>query len=288
MTPTEKQAGHSRESETPTALANYSIQGGLSGFERLQLLSRAMAPSTLAFLRKAGLKEGMRCLDVACGGGFVSVEMARIVGLSGQVTGIDLDSEIITLAQQHHGAKNLQFRVSSGLDISAMAALGSEAPFDFVYARFFLSHLEAPLQAITAMKQVLRPGTGVLAVEDIDFSGIFTYPACPAFERYTALYQSVVRARGGDPCLGPRLPDLLESAGFTAIELSLAQPIHREGECKFIAQSTLHNIGPALIGEGLSSEAELQSLAAELAAFANRPDTLISQPRIFQVWSRLS
>jgi 2-polyprenyl-3-methyl-5-hydroxy-6-metoxy-1,4-benzoquinol methylase len=63
----------------------------------------------------------------------------------------------------------MEFRLSDVREVSG-------APeFDIVYARFLLTHLSDPADAVNAFHRHLRPG-GLLAVEDIDFSGYFTYP----------------------------------------------------------------------------------------------------------------
>jgi precorrin-6B methylase 2 len=73
-----------------------------------------MQPLTASLLRRAGVRAGNRCLDVGCGGGHVSRELARIVGPAGRVVGIDLDAEAIALARadaEADGLQNLVFRV---------------------------------------------------------------------------------------------------------------------------------------------------------------------------------
>ena len=64
------------------------------------MISQALASSTAALLDAAGVREGMRCLDLGCGGGDVTLALARLVGPSGVVVGIDMDAVKIELAQQ--------------------------------------------------------------------------------------------------------------------------------------------------------------------------------------------
>jgi len=60
--------------------SHYVIRGGIEGRARLRILSRVMWPSTLNLLQRAGISCGMTCLDIGCGGGDVSCELARLVG----------------------------------------------------------------------------------------------------------------------------------------------------------------------------------------------------------------
>jgi tRNA A58 N-methylase Trm61 len=72
-------------------MTSYVIRGGVEGKARLSVVSAALAPSTAAALDAAGLGEGMRCLDLGCGGGDVTLAIGRAVGPGGSVVGIDMD-----------------------------------------------------------------------------------------------------------------------------------------------------------------------------------------------------
>ena len=58
------------------------------------------------------------------------------------------------------------------------------------------------------------------------------------------------------------------------------------GEAKQIHQITLENVAPAAIAAGLASEAEIDALSSELDGFAQNPETIMSYPRIFQLWAQ--
>ncbi|HEV8428606.1 MAG TPA: hypothetical protein VGQ41_11960 [Pyrinomonadaceae bacterium] len=60
-------------------LKHYVIRGGVKGHERLKLLSRVMHPSTAAVFDQAGIAAGMKCLDIGCGSGDVTIERFRKV-----------------------------------------------------------------------------------------------------------------------------------------------------------------------------------------------------------------
>jgi 2-polyprenyl-3-methyl-5-hydroxy-6-metoxy-1,4-benzoquinol methylase len=58
-------------------MTSYVIRGEEEGKARLRIISHALWPATLNLLKSAGIKTGMACLDVGCGGGDVTLEMAR-------------------------------------------------------------------------------------------------------------------------------------------------------------------------------------------------------------------
>ena len=183
---------------------DYVIRGGAAGRERLRILSRIMYASTASLFDRFGLKDGQLCIDIGCGGGDVTLELARRIGPRGKAVGADIDETQLDIARREVDAKdirNVEFRL---LDIRTTEKdIGSV--FDVVYARFLLTHLDDPSRAVAAFYRYLRPG-GLVIVEDIDFSGYFTYPDSEAFQRYKELYCTLVLRRGGDPNIGPRLP----------------------------------------------------------------------------------
>jgi len=138
---------------------SYVLRGGEAGAKRLRLLNRAKWPTTEPLLTRAGLQVGMRVLDVGCGSGEVTLNMAALVGAAGHVVGIDLDPAILDAARR--GAEDVTAAVSFGH--LAVEELEDAGAYDFVFARYLLSHLPHPGRAFAAMVRALRPG-GRLAV----------------------------------------------------------------------------------------------------------------------------
>jgi hypothetical protein len=138
---------------------------------------------------------------------------------------------------------------------------------------------------LNAFHRCLRPG-GLLIVEDIDFTGHFTYPESAAFRRYHDLYCAVVSRRGGDASIGPRLPALLRQEGFHDIDVDVVQPMGLQGEAKLMSALTLERIAGAVMEDGLAGAEEIETLIRELHRLAADPSTLAGVPRVFQVRGR--
>jgi ubiquinone/menaquinone biosynthesis C-methylase UbiE len=261
---------------------HYVIRGGLEGRERLRVLSRVMHATTMALFDRLEVQSGLNCLDVGCGGGDITLALARRVAPGGMVVGLDIDDEKLRIARleaEQQGIDNVEFRAGDIRDAEATPV------FDFVYARFLLTHLSDPASAIGAFYQHLRPG-GAAIVEDVDFSGHFTYPESKAFRRYHELYCATVIRRGGDPNIGPRLPSLLQQSGFAEVGVGLVQPIAMQGEAKLLTPLTMENIVGAVVADGLASQQEIDEVIRELYEFAAAPDTLAGTPRVIQAWGR--
>jgi SAM-dependent methyltransferase len=261
---------------------HYVIRGGIEGRERLRILSRVMHSSSTSLFDHLDLRDGLACLDVGCGGGDATLELARRVAPGGRAVGTDIDRAKLELAREEarrHGVANVAFEESDARDA------GGTAEFDLVYARFLLTHLSDPAATVDGFVRHVRPG-GVVAVEDIDFRGSFTHPESKAHARFEELYCSVVWRRGGNPHIGPSLPGLLRGHGLEDVGVAVVQPAGLHGEVKLISALTLENIADAVVSEGLATWEEIDHLVRELYALAADPDTLLALPRIVQSWGR--
>jgi SAM-dependent methyltransferase len=258
----------------------YIIRGGRAGRERLRLLSRVLEPRTRGLLDRLGIARGARCLDLGCGGGDVTLALAELVGPEGEVVGVDIDETKLVLAREEAtaaGVSNVDYRRAAVDDVDP------DGSFDVVYSRFLFSHLQDSAGALQRMTDAARPA-GVVAAEDVDYGGCFCYPENTAYRRSCELYTRAGEARGVDPTIGRRLPALFVDAGLSEIGVHVVQPAGFDADIKLAMPLTLENIEDAVVSSGLASREELAALVEELYAFAAEPSSILSWPRIVQVW----
>jgi 2-polyprenyl-3-methyl-5-hydroxy-6-metoxy-1,4-benzoquinol methylase len=133
----------------------YVIRGGQLGFERLQVLARSWQSTTSALFDRTGIGLGMSCLDLGCGAGDVSFELARRVGPAGHVTGLDMDTVKLSLAEQsasRAGLANLEFRAVNVYDWT------EPDTFDVLYCRNLLQHLSRPVEVLRTVWDAVHAG----------------------------------------------------------------------------------------------------------------------------------
>jgi SAM-dependent methyltransferase len=247
----------------------------------MDLLAAVFSPSTRALLDAVGLASGARCIDVGCGGGHIAIELARRVGPAGRVVGIDVDAALLEVARNEAAGQRLDhvsFRIAAVEDLA-------ESGFDLAFARMLLMHLRDPTRVARLMVAAVRPG-GIVAVEDLNFSGSFTYPSCPAYDRRVEWYRETVRRRGGDADVGPRLPALLSSVGLTDIRVQVVQPAFLDGPFKHLQELSMVKQKAAVVAAGVASADEYDAAHAELLTFTTDPTTLVAAPRLIQAWGR--
>jgi ubiquinone/menaquinone biosynthesis C-methylase UbiE len=260
----------------------YVLRGGRPGYERLQVLARAHRADTVGLLRRAGLRPGLRCLDLGCGGGEVTFELAALTGPAGQVVGIDMDGVKLELARdvgRERGLRNVEFRVAN---VNDWAEPGG---YDVVYSRFLLQHLSRPAPLLGRMWQAVRPG-GLIAVEDTDFAGLFSEPGNDGLYFHRRMYPRVVARNGGDAHIGRKLYRYFLAAGIPDPRVAVVQRVDAAGEAKTLALLTLQAIAEPIAAAGLASADEVAAAIEDLTAFTADPGTIVSGPRIFQLWAR--
>ncbi|WP_369226660.1 class I SAM-dependent methyltransferase [Streptomyces sp. R39] len=173
--------------------------------------SRTVANSA-AYLR-GSLKPHMKILDIGCGPGTITADLAALVP-DGHVTGVDnapgiLDQARATAAGR--GLTNVDFAVG---DIHALDY--PDDTFCVVHAHQVLQHVGDPVRALREMRRVTKPG-GFVAVRDADYAAMTWYPAVPGLDDWLELYRRVARANGGEPDAGRRLRSWALAAGLTDI-----------------------------------------------------------------------
>jgi ubiquinone/menaquinone biosynthesis C-methylase UbiE len=261
----------------------YVIRGGSAGYQRLQMLARQHHPGTVEVLRLAGLRPGLRCLDLGCGSGDVTFELARQAGPDGSATGLDMDPVKLGLARDEAaalGLANVTFREASIRDWHEPAA------YDLVYSRFLLQHLADPVAALAQMWAAVRPG-GVLIAQDADFSGLFCEPQNEGFAFYVEQYQRALELNGGGPATPRQLYHRFLAAGIPDPQARVTQTMGTgpDGPTKLLALSTLDAITESVTSAGLATPEEVAAARADFAAFIADPHTLVADPRIFSVWA---
>jgi ubiquinone/menaquinone biosynthesis C-methylase UbiE len=155
-------------------------------------------------------------LDVGCGPGTITVDLARLVP-AGHVTGIDAAPGVLAAAREEAAAQQQGNVTFAEGDVYRLDF--PDGAFDVVHAHQVLQHLADPVAALAEMRRVRRAG-GVVAARDGDYGGMCWYPEDPELAEWRALYQQVARATGGEPDAGRRLLAWARAAGFTDIQPS--------------------------------------------------------------------
>lgn len=161
----------------------------------------------------ARIHEDSQILDVGCGPGTITIDLARSAS-EGFVVGIDQSESVVdearTAAEQAQ-VSNIEFAVG---DIYSLAY--EAGTFDVVHAHQVLQHLSDPVAALREMGRVCKP-EGLIAVRDRDYSGFTWFPAVPELDEWLELYRNVARGNRAEPDAGRRLKGWALAAGLDVV-----------------------------------------------------------------------
>ena len=194
--------------------------------ERLGFQHRLWAGPAYALWHRAAIGPGQAVLDIGCGPGFASFDLAQIVGPSGRVVGIDESEPYIAYANSqaaHRGLAHARFFVGDAAHLEAIDRLPA-AGVDIAYLRWVLCFVPDPGAVVRSIARCLKPGGRLLVQDYIRNETICAAPRAEAFERSIAAVAKSWRDHGGDPDIMGRLPGLAIEAGLTIDHLARLEP----------------------------------------------------------------
>jgi SAM-dependent methyltransferase len=263
-----------------------SERGELMRLERQNALWR---PEMLASWQQAGFGAGQRLLDLGCGPGFASLELAERVGAQGQVLAIDSAPAFLEHLQQQITARGLSQLSTLRHD------LATQLPFDTIerggwdgawcrWVAMFVPQLE-PLLDLLA--HALKPGARLVMHEYVRWDTFALHPNGSQLARFVHCCIDHWRGLGGDPDVAGRLPPHLEARGFRLIHgasLMACSP-SQHPKARWL-QDFLTNYGPQLIRAGCWDSQAQAALQAEMN-WAEQHDSLWVTPALVElIWER--
>lgn len=215
------------------------------------------------------LRPGMSVLDVGCGSGAITRDIAAAVSPSGAVVGIDVSAELIASAQDHAAVPGLGFEVA---DVTALPDehLGR---YDLVCAARVLQWLADPATALRGMVAAARAG-GVVAILDYDHTAAaWDPPLPPAGARFYEAFLAWRTEAGMDNAIGARLGRMLLDAGLVDVAVLDSGETTSAGAPDFRTRAALWPTvaatrGHQLVADGVISEGERADAERELWLWA--------------------
>ena len=161
------------------------------------------------------IEAGQIILDVGCGPGSLSLQLAEKVGQRGFVYAVDIQSE--QFPSKH--VENIHFQQASIYELPFEADA-----FDAVLAHAVLYHLPDQHSALLELKRVLKPA-GLLGIRDAEFGGDVCFPKVKNLNWAWDIAEACFGVAGSDIYFGRKQSSSLVEAGFEVIALSASYDI---------------------------------------------------------------
>lgn len=218
------------------------------------------------------LRQGMAVLDVGCGPGTITIDLARVVA-PGPVAGIDRSAEVIQGAADTDGLPdNVTFAVGDVYTLDA-----EDGSFDVVHAHQVLQHLSEPVAALREMRRVCRAG-GIVAVRDADYEAFTWAPEDERLSAWLRTYRSVAKDNGAEADAGRRLKRWAREAGFsetlaTASVWCFSEELDRSWWGSLWADRVVaSDFARQAVAGGHATSEELTEMADAFRLWADQPD----------------
>jgi SAM-dependent methyltransferase len=167
--------------------------------------------------RWAGLRPGMRVLDVGCGPGITTFALAEAAAPGGLAVGIDRSEERITHANGKYASDNIGFFRRNFFD--SLEDLGQ---FDFVWMRFIAEYfLKESEQLIKHVAKAVKPG-GILCLADLDHNCLNHFGHSERLEKtFQKMAEFQMKNNNFDPYAGRKLSTRIHELGYEDIHVEV-------------------------------------------------------------------
>ncbi len=244
---------------------------------RLGFQHSVWAEPTARLWDVARFAPGERLLDLGCGPGYATADLAQLVGPAGTVLGVDVSRRFLIAldaVMQARGLHNVTWREEDAAALSAPTA-----SVDGVFARWVLSFTPDPAAVMHEIARVLAPGGRVAILDYANYQAFTMAPASDAVDRVLVATGQSIRNHGGDFDTGRRLPRLMLDAGLEVTHLEPISRVARPDSALWQWPATFFaNYLPVLEGQGLITanersafEAVWQERSADPAAYLVTP-----------------
>lgn len=267
--------------------ASYPLSLSAAEVARLERQGARFAPATVRVFEAAGVRRGMRVLDVGCGTGESSLLVASLVGKTGSVVGVDRDGGALAVARGRvAGQAGAPIDLVEG-DLHSMPLAGR--PFDAAVGRFVLMFQQDIATSVGSIATHVRPG-GIVAFVEIDRTPTFpSRPQLPLWEQIGALVGEALSRAGTGRHTGMDICPALLAAGLADVRVQIVDaflqfPGDRYNSWHLVA--LLQSLLPTLEEHGLVTAGSLglDTLEERLVAEVETVRGVGRGPLIFGAW----
>lgn len=219
------------------------------------------------------LRRGMAVLDVGCGPGTVTLDLAGLVA-PGNVVGVDAAPSALAAALAE-ATRRRDGRTAFAQADATRLPFPDDA-FDVVFAHQVLQHLTDPVAALREMARVCRPG-GTLAVRDVDYETMTWFPESSGLDAWLSVYRQVARDLGAQPDAGRRLRSWAQAAGLHDVSAGASVWCYAGPEdCRWWGDSQAARVVESRFAENAAAAgvaaADLAEMSAAWRNWGGQPD----------------
>ncbi len=264
---------------------NYILGSDNDELNRLHFQHKVWSKEAFTLWERMGLTLGSHILDMGCGPGFTSFDLATIAGEEGRVVGIDKTDEFIEYARQQAEYRNLP-QLSFIHTLIDDVELEDQS-FDAIYSRWVLSWVVDFAAVVHKMTKLIKPGGLFIFQEYLDWSTLAIYPRTAEVDTLIAACRESWVQMDSEINVGPLLPEVLAKANF---EIVHQKPLPKMGNTTSLVWqwpgTFLKIYSLKLIEYGLYTHAQREEFLVTWDKLETNPNAFISGPLMMEVVGR--
>lgn len=230
----------------------------------------------------ADFSEGQTILDLGCGPGFCSLELAYIVGENGEIIGVDQSKGYLDFLESQakvHGLENISTINAGFQDLNL-----DDESLDGVYHRWALAWIDDAEGIIAKLSKALKPGGVIASHEYYDWSLFQTEPRLPALNLAIKAALQSFKDSEGNINIGRQLPSLFHNAGLEVISTRTISKIGYNYDLEWQWPMTFLSIYiPKLVEKELLTHEEATNALQDLHKLEDIPGASICCPLMYEV-----
>lgn len=232
--------------------------------------------------KRAGIGNGQRIIDIGCGPGFASMDLAHCVGADGEVIGIERSERFIehakALCQSQH-LNNISFQHA---DVMLDELTASNA--DAIWCRWLTIFVSDPALLVQKMAAAVKPGGKLIFHEYVHYETYQSIPHSQHLEQFVQHVMSSWREFSGEPNVARYLPAHLAAVGCRILETRpitfSAQP--HQAVWQWPASFIDINL-QRMLELGQINQQWAEVLRADFAALQSNPNAILITPMVLEI-----
>ncbi len=252
---------------------------------RLEFQHRVWAREAYALWERAGFPRGGTLLDLGCGPGLATLDLAHLVGPRGHILAVDGSARYLELAAgraRRAGAAWVETVRADAADLEL-----APASLDGVYARWIFCFLPRPDAVLARLAPALKPGRSLAVTDYFNYRAFTLAPRSEAFDRVIGAVEESWQRHGGDLAIQGRMPRLMRSAGLEVVHIGQSARLARPGTPLWSWPETFFRTYlPALAAHGAIAPELLEDFWRDWRARCDEPTSFLLLPPMIDVVGR--
>ena len=250
--------------------------------QRLGLQHRVWRSRAVDAWRRAGFSAGQEILDVGCGPGYASIDLAEIVGPSGKVHAIDRSRRFLDALDRTCIDRGWNNVVTHECDLNEEKFPDLRA--DGAWVRWVFAFVKHPEKLLSEITRTLKPGGTLVIHEYFNYAVWQIVPKSEELEEFVREVMESWRADGGEPDIGLDLPRRLVECGCSIQSLKPIVDVVTPSDDAWQWLATFVRVGmQRLVALGRVSSDRAKQIQEAFDRRETGPSTLMFTPAVLEI-----